>query len=66
MGGNGLCPNLVCIEEWCKRGMEELIPYKMGVPLIEKIEEDSDTVRVEYTSEYDCEACSVWRNTCRH
>ena len=62
--GNGLCPNLVCIEQWCiKRGMEELIPYKMGVPLIEKIEEESDTVRVEYTSEYECKACGIGEYT---
>ena len=55
---------ILYVLKWCiKRGMEELIPYKMGVPLIEKIEEESDTVRVEYTSEYECKACGIGEYT---
>ena len=58
---HGLCTSVGCINEWCKdRNLDPL--YRLGVPLIQYFEEESDTAQ-HMKSEYDCEVCGIGQYT---
>ena len=61
MGPAWLCTSVGCINEWCKdRNLDPL--YRLGVPLIQYFEEESDTAQ-HMKSEYDCEVCGIGQYT---
>ena len=59
--GNGLCRNLTCIREWCKkRNLDSR--FKMGVPLIPTPKHDG-LVEAKYETVYKCEECNIGEYT---